>query len=62
MQTVALSLLTDFSLVLLQLVQVAQVVSQRTAVSPSAIPRVWRTYQELGLLLQRELNREGEGV
>lgn len=61
MQTVALSLLTDFSLVLLQLVQVAQVV-QRTAVSPSAIPRVWRTNQEMGLQLQRELNREGEGV
>lgn len=62
MQTVALSLLTDFSLVLLQLVQVAQVVSQRTAVSPSAIPRVWRANQEIGLQLQRELNREGEGV
>lgn len=62
MQTVALSLLTDFSLVLLQLVQVAQVVSQRTAVSPSTIPRVWRTNQEMGLQLQRELNREGEGV
>lgn len=62
MQTVAFSLLTDFSLVLLQLVQVAQVVSQRTAVSPSAIPRVWRTNQEMGLQLQRELNREGEGV